>query len=273
MIAPTAEDITRVVHTRLAEKALNITVAERPRSPESLTKGAWEIRSQLRARLSNNSLTKSTHAMPRISIVKTALLFAFICVTTASLTGVILNPLIRGTEGVLKRQPVLDWDKDTCYQTSTIDSNDNTNPGLEPSSSESVCRDASRLSHCNTYAHDDADPRNVRSEGNHSKLVAHYDTGNTASLRLAKAADDKIQNALGRWQACHLQQIDVMNNTLASRLLKTNWGSAHMDLPDGRFQERLEKYMPKQARQNFFTALDWWSPEVVPFQAKVRCSA
>ncbi|KAI4651792.1 hypothetical protein J4E93_001988 [Alternaria ventricosa] len=101
--------------------------------------------------------------MSRFSATKAALLFALISVTTASLTGMILNPLIAGTEGALKWQPVLDWDKDT----SAIDS-----------------------------------------------------------------------------------------NGLAQKLLNTNWESAHMDLPDGRFQEKLEIYMPKQARADGFTARD-----------------
>ncbi|KAI4616853.1 hypothetical protein J4E83_006434 [Alternaria metachromatica] len=195
--------------------------------------------------------------MSRFPAAKPALLFALISVTTASLTGVILNPLISGTEGALKWQPVLDWDKDVCYQTSAIDSNGNTNPGLDAKFSVGECRDPSRQWNCNTYAHDDADPRNVRWEATtHPKLVAHRGGANTASLRLAKAADDNIENDLGIWQACHLQQIGVMDNHLAQKLLNTNWGDAHMDLPDGRFQEQLEKHMPKQARQDGFTARD-----------------
>ena len=87
-------------------------------------------------------------------------------------------------------------------------------------------------------------------------MVAHRGGANTASLRLAKAADDDIENDLEIWQACHLQQIGVMDNGLAQKLLNTNWGNAHMDLPDSRFQEQLEKYMPKQARQDGFTARD-----------------
>ena len=76
--------------------------------------------------------TQSRHAVPRISATKAAFLLAFINMITASLTGVTLDPLIAGTEGALKWQPVLDWDKDVCYQTSAIDSNGNTNPGLDP---------------------------------------------------------------------------------------------------------------------------------------------
>jgi hypothetical protein len=90
--------------------------------------------------------------MARFSAAKAALVFAFIGITTADLTGVIRDPLIAGTDGALKWQPVLDWDKDTCYQTSAIDNNGNTNPGLAPSSSESECRDPSRQWNCNTYA-------------------------------------------------------------------------------------------------------------------------
>jgi len=87
-------------------------------------------------------------------------------------------------------------------------------------------------------------------------LVAHRGGANTASLRLAKAADDNIENDLRIWQACRLQQIGGMDNGLAQKLLNTNWGDAHMDLLDGRFQERLEKYIPKQARQDSFTVSD-----------------
>ena len=94
----------------------------------------------------------------------------------------------------------------------------------------------------------------MRWEGNHPKLVSHRGGVNTASLRLAEAHDDNIENDLGIWAACHLQQVGVMNNNLAQKLLGTNWGSAIMDLADGRFQEKLEKYMPQQARQDGFTA-------------------
>jgi hypothetical protein len=96
----------------------------------------------------------------------------------------------------------------------------------------------------------------VRWEGNHPKLVAHHGTAMTGSLRLAKAADDDVENDLGIWAACHLQEIGVMRNDLAQKLLNTNWGNVHMDLADGRFQEQLEKYMPKQARQDGFTVRD-----------------
>lgn len=90
--------------------------------------------------------------MLQLSAAKAALFFAFISMATASLTGVITNPLISGTEGALKWQPVLDWDKDVCYQTSAIDTNGNINPGLDPRISVGECRDQSRQYNCNTYA-------------------------------------------------------------------------------------------------------------------------
>ncbi|KAF1829724.1 hypothetical protein BDW02DRAFT_485857, partial [Decorospora gaudefroyi] len=56
------------------------------------------------------------------------------------------------TEDALKWQPVLDWDTNTCYQTSAIDSSGHTNPGLAPDWDLSECRSRARLENCNTYA-------------------------------------------------------------------------------------------------------------------------
>ncbi|KAI8627119.1 necrosis inducing protein [Xylariaceae sp. FL1651] len=53
------------------------------------------------------------------------------------------------TEGALKFQPVLDFDKDACYQTSAIGIDGSLNQGLEPFTGE--CRDRPRLTFSQTY--------------------------------------------------------------------------------------------------------------------------
>ncbi|RYP80179.1 hypothetical protein DL769_002592 [Monosporascus sp. CRB-8-3] len=65
----------------------------------------------------------------------------------------LLEPLgIDATEGALKWQPVLDFDRDTCYHTAAISPDGSTNKGLEPSADVSECRSENRLWHSNTYA-------------------------------------------------------------------------------------------------------------------------
>lgn len=84
-----------------------------------------------------------------MSLFKVGILVSMLGTSMAN----VLNPLgSDATEGALKWQPVLDFDKDTCYHTAAIDSSGNTNAGLEPSSSEDECRSEDRLWHCNTYA-------------------------------------------------------------------------------------------------------------------------
>jgi hypothetical protein len=91
-------------------------------------------------------------------------------------------------------------------------------------------------------------------EGNHPKLVAHHGTAMTGSLRLATDSDKKAENVLGKWVACPLQQRDHMKMSVWNKLVGTNWGGAHMDLKDERFVDMLNKYMPKKAREEGFTA-------------------
>ncbi|KAF1837717.1 hypothetical protein BDW02DRAFT_595213, partial [Decorospora gaudefroyi] len=101
----------------------------------------------------------------------------------------------------------------------------------------------------------DEDPRKVRwHETTHPKLVAHKGLMNTASLRLATAEDDAIENDFGRWQACHLQQRETMDDRLGHILMTTNWGGAHMDLKDERFFCILNREMPRQAKEDGFDA-------------------
>lgn len=84
------------------------------------------------------------------TIVKTATLLSTLNLSLAD----VITPLypIAATDGALKWQPVLDWDKDTCYHTAAIDPNGNTNPGLETTPQVGPCRQADRLSHCNAYS-------------------------------------------------------------------------------------------------------------------------
>ncbi|RYP89301.1 hypothetical protein DL769_000135 [Monosporascus sp. CRB-8-3] len=53
-----------------------------------------------------------------------------------------------------KFQPLMDFDKDGCYNTAAIDSSGNTNPGLGPvfKSPSSDCRDGDRLQNNNVYS-------------------------------------------------------------------------------------------------------------------------
>lgn len=102
----------------------------------------------------------------------------------------------------------------------------------------------------------DADPRDVLWQGSHPKLVAHHSTGGTSSLRRAKSSDDVAENHYGEWFACPLQQFEHVDPVVWKTLLDKDWGEAHMDLYPGRYEEMLNKYMPKQAKADGFKARD-----------------
>jgi hypothetical protein len=99
----------------------------------------------------------------------------------------------------------------------------------------------------------------VRYDGTHFKLVMHQGGGpfslwRTTSLRLAEKKDDKIENALGRWESSWLVDIDRLDKGMRAAFMSHNFGDAHSDLNDGRFEEMIEKYMPDAARKSGFQA-------------------
>jgi hypothetical protein len=64
----------------------------------------------------------------------------------------LLDPLLpNASEGALKWQPVLDFDKDVCYHVAAVDGSLRLNEGLNPSSSTRECRAQDRLYHSNAY--------------------------------------------------------------------------------------------------------------------------
>ncbi|KAF1813981.1 NPP1-domain-containing protein [Eremomyces bilateralis CBS 781.70] len=78
-------------------------------------------------------------------------LIAFLAVPVRS---DLLSPLPdTATSGALKWQPVLDFDKDSCYHVAAIDKDKNLNPGLEPRNNNlDLCRAQDRLYHSNAYS-------------------------------------------------------------------------------------------------------------------------
>ena len=63
----------------------------------------------------------------------------------------------------------------------------------------------------------------VRFQGTHPKLFAHRGGVRTASLGLAKASDDKIENHLGKWFTGHLISVERMEPGLRSALADKDW--------------------------------------------------
>lgn len=74
----------------------------------------------------------------------------------------------------------------------------------------------------------------------------------TGSLRRAKGSDKKPENVLGTWVTSPLQEYTYVDDKVWAALVGTDWGNAHMDLKDGRFQDMLKLYMPKKAREEGF---------------------
>jgi hypothetical protein len=66
----------------------------------------------------------------------------------------ILNPLpIRAATLDRSFQPVMDFDKDSCYNTAAVDANGKTNQGLDPAdASTTQCRSETQLYHSNAYS-------------------------------------------------------------------------------------------------------------------------
>lgn len=76
----------------------------------------------------------------------------------------------------------------------------------------------------------------VEWEGDNPKFVIHRDWGSTHAFRKAKKGEAP-ENAKGGWQQSQLVSIELMNAQLKDTLLGHNWGSAHSDLLDDRFNK------------------------------------
>ncbi|KAI9147363.1 NLP effector protein 10 [Paramyrothecium foliicola] len=232
----------------------------------------------------------------------------FMPAVLAMIPGVVMASLIaplpsNPTSGAVKWQPVLDFDKDVCYQTSAIAPDGTVNPGLPDHNKPKECRDADRLFWSNTYSREkcnnywcaymygyyfERDPttfaghthdwehviiwtlhdqvtyvswsahgdytterfERVRFEGNRAKIVVHHGSSSSSSMRLAKSGDDDIENHSGHWFLGPLVSYETMDGNLRNILMNHNFGSAHMDLKDARFNGALDAAMPWDARVN-----------------------
>lgn len=98
------------------------------------------------------------------------LIAAMITLAINLATADILDPLPRRAATIdLKYQPVMDFDKDCCYNTAAVNANGTTNAGLDPVSSHiSDCHDRSRISHSNTYS------RHMCNHGWCAMIYAYY---------------------------------------------------------------------------------------------------
>lgn len=83
----------------------------------------------------------------------------------------------------------------------------------------------------------DTDPSNrVEWEGNHPKFVIHRDWGSTHAFRKAKN-NEAPENVKGKWMRSPLISLERLDGKLKDALLGHNWGSAHSDLLDDRFNK------------------------------------
>ena len=99
------------------------------------------------------------------------------------------------------------------------------------------------------------------------KLVNHLGGTGTTSLRLAEPDDDNVENDLGHWEAAWLVDVDspaFQMFGLRDKLLGHDFGEAHLDLIDGRFEQKIIEAMPDRARAEGFDAAwddpngHWW---------------
>lgn len=76
----------------------------------------------------------------------------------------------------------------------------------------------------------------IRWEGSHPKFVVERDRGTTHCFRKATESEPP-ENATGKWVRSPLVSLERMNGGLKDKMLGNNWGSAHMDLKDDRFDQ------------------------------------
>lgn len=217
-------------------------------------------------------------------------------------------PLDRNaTDGAIRYQPVIDFDKSACYHTAAIFRDSALNAGLElcPKSDSrcqnevnkgnDACQQLDRIANGNVYVRekctDDGwcfylyayyaekdEPGDLSPgaghkhdwehivvwtqhgavklvgwsahgnynidftqhvdewEGDHPKFVIHRDKGSTHAFRKAKSGE-KPENKSGVWVKAPLLSLEKMDENLKNKMLGNNWGSAHMDLLDDRFNK------------------------------------
>lgn len=196
------------------------------------------------------------------------------------------------TEGALKYQPVIDFDKSACYNTAAITRDGHPNNGLETGQGD--CRQKNRLENSNTYVREKCTndgwcfylygyyfekdeggslsfghghkhdwehigvwalkgevkflawsahgnykvnkPNSVEWQGNNPKFVVERDMASTHAFRRAEG-NEPPENAFGKWYQSPLVSLERMDGSLKQKMLNNDWGHAHPDLTDERFDK------------------------------------
>lgn len=107
------------------------------------------------------------------------------------------------------------------------------------------------VKYVSTSAHGDfnvSPVSDVRFKGTRPKIVYHKDWKLTRNMRLAKAADDNVENSTGDWFDSHLVGWDGFPSTsIRDKMVTYNFGSAHMQFVNDEFPHFLSKSMPQEA--------------------------
>jgi hypothetical protein len=85
----------------------------------------------------------------------------------------------------------------------------------------------------------------VRTDGEHPKVVYHKEGGTTHAIRFATSEDDNIENHTGRWfRGAVVSWNGFGDEGLRSKMANHNWGAANFDLREAGFPHLLEASMP-----------------------------
>ncbi|KAJ8109692.1 hypothetical protein OPT61_g7275 [Boeremia exigua] len=79
-------------------------------------------------------------------------------------------------------------------------------------------------------------PNAVEWQGNNPKFVVHRDRGTTHAFRRSDR-NEPPENALGKWIRSPLVSLERTNKILKDKMLTHDWGHAHPDLTDERFDK------------------------------------
>ncbi|MDF5755551.1 NPP1 family protein [Spongiactinospora sp. TRM90649] len=90
----------------------------------------------------------------------------------------------------------------------------------------------------------------IQWQGTHPKIVYHKDGIATHAFRFATPNDEPPENHDGRWQFPALVGWNGFPPGIRDRLVSADFGSARLDLKDGRFAPNLAKAMPSGIRFN-----------------------
>ncbi|KFA67843.1 hypothetical protein S40285_09036 [Stachybotrys chlorohalonatus IBT 40285] len=82
-------------------------------------------------------------------------------------------------------------------------------------------------------------PDTVEWQGQNPKFVVERDMATTHAFRRAEG-NEPAENASGGWYRSPLVSVERMDRALKERMLTHNWGSAHPDLTDERFEKAYQ---------------------------------